>query len=176
MVSEHQSALSQPYVSVRKYYSAPPCSIPAHLPLDVPEQCCGLSLSTLTLRGSTDGHPPDNRRSTSQSIANSPISIACSAPPTRFWPASSASPVARSRTGSTPSPAPRWKSGQKDQKPLVQLRWHCLHGLSVAAVRKGLLPVTVISDPGNGTQKFLLLRAGPTGRERCDESRRLARD
>src|SRR4029077_8904653 len=25
--------------------------------LDVPEQCCGLSLSTLTRRGSTDGHP-----------------------------------------------------------------------------------------------------------------------
>jgi hypothetical protein len=137
MVSEHQSARSQPYISVRKYYSAPPCSIPAHLPLDVPEQCCGLSLSTLTLRESTDGHPPDNRRSTSQSIANSPISIACSAPPTRFWPASSASPVARSRTGSPPSPAPRWKSGQKGQKPPVQVRWHCLHRMSVAAVRKG---------------------------------------
>ena len=32
---------------------------------------------------------------------------------------------------------------------------------------KALLPVTVISDPGNGTQKFVLLRAEPTGLECC---------
>ena len=29
----------------------------AHLPVDVPEQCCGVCLSTLTRRGSTDGQP-----------------------------------------------------------------------------------------------------------------------
>jgi hypothetical protein len=39
---------------------------------------------------------------------------------------------------------------------------------------KALLPVTVIFDPCNGTQKFALLRAEPTGRERGDESRRHA--
>jgi hypothetical protein len=39
---------------------------------------------------------------------------------------------------------------------------------------KALLPVPVISEPGCGTQKFVLLRAEPTGRERCGESRRHA--
>jgi hypothetical protein len=34
---------------------------------------------------------------------------------------------------------------------------------------KALLPVAVILDPCNGTQKFALLRAEPTGRERCGE-------
>jgi hypothetical protein len=60
---------------------------------------------------------------------------------------------------------------------------HRLPGAGIACTdgrlrrfEKALLPVSVISDPGNGTQKFLLLRAGPTGRERCDESRRHARD
>ena len=41
---------------------------------------------------------------------------------------------------------------------------------------KALLPVSVISEPGNGTQKFVLLRREPTGRERRDESRRHAGD
>ena len=41
---------------------------------------------------------------------------------------------------------------------------------------KALLPVTVISYPCHGTQKFVLLRAGPTGRERCGESMRHAGD
>ena len=39
---------------------------------------------------------------------------------------------------------------------------------------KALLPVTVILDPCNGTQKFALLRAEPTGRERCGENMRHA--
>jgi hypothetical protein len=39
---------------------------------------------------------------------------------------------------------------------------------------KALLPVPVILDPCNGTQKFALLRAEPTGRERCGESMRHA--
>jgi hypothetical protein len=39
---------------------------------------------------------------------------------------------------------------------------------------KALLPVAVILEPRNGTQKFALLRAEPTGRERCGESRRHA--
>ena len=38
------------------------------------------------------------------------------------------------------------------------------------------LPVTVISYPCHGTQKFVLLRAEPTGRECCDESMRHAGD
>ena len=70
---------------------------------------------------------PNNPCSASQSIANSPISIACT-------------------------------------------------DCRLLRSEKALLPVTVISDPGNGTQKFLLLRAGPTGRERRDEGRRHARD
>ena len=41
-----------PSMPVRKYYSARR----RHLPLDRTEQCCGVSLSTLTRRGSTDGH------------------------------------------------------------------------------------------------------------------------
>jgi hypothetical protein len=41
---------------------------------------------------------------------------------------------------------------------------------------KALSPVTVISEPGNGTQKFVLLRQEPTGRECCDESLRHAGD
>jgi hypothetical protein len=41
---------------------------------------------------------------------------------------------------------------------------------------KALLPVTVILEPCNGTQKFALLRAEPTGRERCGESMHHAGD
>jgi hypothetical protein len=39
---------------------------------------------------------------------------------------------------------------------------------------KALLPVTVILEPCNGTQKFVLLRAEPTGRERCGKNMRHA--
>ena len=48
--------------------------------------------------------PPDNRQATNPYTANSLIIIACSAPPTRCWPASSASPAAPFRTGSPPTP------------------------------------------------------------------------
>jgi hypothetical protein len=41
-------------------------------------------------------------------------------------------------------------------------------------VEKALLPMTVILEPCNGTQKFALLRAEPAGRERCGESMRHA--
>jgi hypothetical protein len=36
------------------------------------------------------------------------------------------------------------------------------------------MPVPVISEPGNGTQKFLLLRAEPTGLDAAGESMRRA--
>ena len=70
-----------PSMPVRKYYSARR----RRLPLDRTEQCCGVSLSTLTSRGSTDGHHPDNPRAASPNTSSSPITIACSAPPTRSW-------------------------------------------------------------------------------------------
>jgi hypothetical protein len=58
---------------------------------------------------------------------------------------------------------------------------YCLLGARAKKIRtdrlllqfeKALLPVTVILDPCNGTQKFALLRAEPTGRERCGENMR----
>jgi hypothetical protein len=41
---------------------------------------------------------------------------------------------------------------------------------------KALLPVAVISEPGYGTQKFVLLRVEPAGRQRRAESLRHAGD
>jgi hypothetical protein len=54
---------------------------------------------------------------------------------------------------------------------------YCLLGERIVCCggfEKALLPVPVIFDPCNGTQKFLLLRAESTGRERCGESMRHA--
>src|SRR5882757_9082113 len=48
--------------------------------------------------------PRDNPRATSPNTTNSPTTIACSAPPTRCWAISSASPAAPSTTGSPPTP------------------------------------------------------------------------
>ena len=85
---------------VRKYYSARR----RHLPLDRTEQCCGVSLPTLNDQRIGRWPPPDNRRATNPNTASSPITIACSVPPTR-WPASLASPAPRStRARSTRSP------------------------------------------------------------------------
>ena len=41
----------------KNYLARPLCRHPAHLVVDVPEQCCGVCLSTLTRRGSTDAYP-----------------------------------------------------------------------------------------------------------------------
>jgi hypothetical protein len=88
-----------PAMPVRKYYSARR----RHLPLDRTEQCCGVSLSTLTREDrhmATPGQPTSYNPNT----ANSPITIACSAPPTRCRTASSVSPPAPSTAGSPPIP------------------------------------------------------------------------
>src|SRR6266851_3595584 len=78
---------------------------------------------------------PDNRRATSQTIANSPITIACSAPPTRCWPASSMSPRAPSTTGSPPTPPSPTRCTGAAPSPTPWSSAPCSSGPRVLATR-----------------------------------------
>jgi hypothetical protein len=59
-------------------------------------------------------------------------------------------------------------------QPALYKTEYCELAHNYLRFEKALLPVTVIFDPCNGTQKFALLRAEPTGRGRSGKNMRHA--